>query len=137
MNLNFRISEVTVVPPMVVAILMSPLTQTKPFLKHAKYAICGAAPLDKELQERFLKLMSPGASFNQVWGMTETSCVATRFVHSEHDNTGSVGRPIPNVELKYVPGYASLMPFCFFIIFSIGIIDIILFHLLHLYRFAM
>lgn len=35
-------------------------------------------------------------------GMTETSCVATRFPYPETDTTGSIGKPIPNVDLKLV-----------------------------------
>lgn len=34
--------------------------------------------------------------------MTETSCVATMFPYTESDDTGSVGRPIPNVDIKLV-----------------------------------
>lgn len=35
-------------------------------------------------------------------GMTEATCVVTRVKWPETDNTGSVGRPIPNVDMKYV-----------------------------------
>mgnify|MGYP005989415349 CR=1 FL=1 len=100
MNEKFQCTEIHVVPPMVVAVLMSPISHKKGWLKSVKYAICGAAPLDKELQDRFLKLLSPGAGVNQVWGMTETSCIATRFKHTDRDYTGSIGHPIPNVKLK-------------------------------------
>lgn len=99
-NLKFQASEINVVPPMVVAILMSPYTKTKPFLKSIRYAISGAAPLDKDLQARFLQLLSADAAFNQVWGMTETSCVVSRFSWTEKDDTGSIGRPLPNMQLK-------------------------------------
>jgi acyl-CoA synthetase (AMP-forming)/AMP-acid ligase II len=34
--------------------------------------------------------------------MTETSCIATVFYHPEGDDTGSVGRPIPNLDMKLV-----------------------------------
>lgn len=98
---RYGITDLVMVPPIVIAILMSPLSRTHPFLKGVRVAACGAAPLDKDLQARFRSLMG-GAPFNQVWGMTETTCVATMFPFPEHDDTGSVGRLIPNLEAKYV-----------------------------------
>ena len=35
-------------------------------------------------------------------GMTETSCIATNFYYPEHDITGSVGRPVPGIDMKLV-----------------------------------
>lgn len=99
-NEKYKATEINVVPPMVVAIVMSPLAHSRKFMKSVRYAICGAAPLDKNLQNRFLQMLSKGAVVNQVWGMTEASCVATIFPYDEPDFTGSVGRPIPNVQLK-------------------------------------
>jgi acyl-CoA synthetase (AMP-forming)/AMP-acid ligase II len=40
--------------------------------------------------------------FTQVWGMTETSCICTKHPHNVHDNTGSIGRPIPNIDVKLI-----------------------------------
>lgn len=99
---KYSITDITMVPPIVIAVLMSPLSQKRPFLKKALAAACGAAPLDRAVQERFRSLMKDGAPFTQVWGMTETSCIATMFPYPEHDDTGSVGRLIPNLEAKYV-----------------------------------
>jgi acyl-CoA synthetase (AMP-forming)/AMP-acid ligase II len=96
---KLEISEVSLVPPLVMATIMSPLSK-KYSLKKAIYATCGAAPLDKESQERFLRLMHPEARFTQVWGMTETTCVATSFPWDEQDISGSVGRLVPNMEAK-------------------------------------
>lgn len=101
-NYRFQTTEINVVPPMVIAIVMSTLAHSKPFLKSVQYAICGAAPLDKTMQHRFQTMLGDGAAVNQVWGMTEASCVATRFPYDEHDDTGSVGRPLPNIEIKYI-----------------------------------
>jgi acyl-CoA synthetase (AMP-forming)/AMP-acid ligase II len=102
---KYGITDIAMVPPIVIAILMSPLSRQRPFLKKARIAACGAAPLDKDVQARFRALMGANAPFNQVWGMTETSCVATMFPYPEHDDTGSVGRLIPNLEAKYVEQY--------------------------------
>lgn len=41
-------------------------------------------------------------SICQVWGMSETSCIATMFYYPDFDDTGSVGRFIPNCDAKLV-----------------------------------
>lgn len=97
---KYGVTDLTLVPPIVIAILMSPLSQKRPFLKKVRLAACGAAPLDKDVQARFRTLMGDDGPFSQVWGMTETSCIATMFPFHEHDDTGSVGRLIPNLEAK-------------------------------------
>ena len=97
---KYGVTDLAMVPPIVIAILMSPFSQKRPFLKKVRLAACGAAPLDKDVQARFRTLMSEESPFNQVWGMTETSCIATMFPFQEHDDTGSVGRLIPNLEAK-------------------------------------
>ncbi|KAJ5224167.1 AMP-dependent synthetase/ligase [Penicillium citrinum] len=74
----------------------------RPFLRKVRLAACGAAPLDKDVQARFRSLMGDDSPFTQVWGMTETSCIATMFPFPEHDDTGSVGRLIPNLEAKLI-----------------------------------
>ncbi|KAJ5989741.1 hypothetical protein N7522_009948 [Penicillium canescens] len=99
---KYNVTDLAMVPPIVIAILMSPLSQQRPFLKKVRLAACGAAPLDKGIQARFRSLMGDGSPFTQVWGMTETSCVATMFPYPEHDDTGSVGRLIPNLEAKLI-----------------------------------
>lgn len=70
-------------------------------LKAARYGQIGAAPLDKGAQARMQELMG-GAGLTQVWGMTETCCVATRFPWPSFDTTGSVGTPLPNLDIKLV-----------------------------------
>ncbi|KAJ5654696.1 hypothetical protein N7490_001699 [Penicillium lividum] len=100
---KYNITDLAMVPPIVIAILMSPISMTKPFLKKVRAAACGAAPLDMAIQSRFRSTLMGGDSpFTQVWGMTETSCVATMFPYPEHDDTGSVGRLIPNLEAKLI-----------------------------------
>ena len=96
---QYQITDVLVVPPMALAVIMSPL-RNKYSMKSVKSALCGAAPLEKGPQGRFQALLAPGATITQVWGMTETTCVATLFFPGEHDDEGSVGRPIANLEMK-------------------------------------
>ncbi|KAL6235283.1 hypothetical protein BDW75DRAFT_230463 [Aspergillus navahoensis] len=100
--IKYQITELALVPPLVIALLMNDMTHKKPYLRSVRSASCGAAPLDKGVQARLGKLLEPGAPFTQVWGMTETTCIAMCFVHPESDDTGSVGRLVANVEAKLV-----------------------------------
>lgn len=97
---TFKITELIVVPPIVLAILSSPITRNYD-LTSVKLTQCGAAALGKVQQRHFEQLLASDASFNQVWGMTETSCIASRFWWPENDDTGSIGRFIPNLDVKY------------------------------------
>ena len=63
----YQITDVGMVPPVVIQIIMSPLSQ-KYSLKSVRSAQCGAAPLGKEPQKRFKDLMEKNVPFNQVWG---------------------------------------------------------------------
>lgn len=96
-----HITDTATVPPMVIAIINSDITP-RYSLKSVKFAACGASPLEKGPQARFRKLLAEDAVFTQVWGMTETTCIATNFPYPSDDDTGSVGRPIPGMELKLV-----------------------------------
>lgn len=79
---------------------MTPLTK-KYSMKSITGVLVGAAPLGVDPMTRLRKLLMPNATFTQVYGMTETSCVALRFYHPEDDLTGSIGRPVPNIDVKY------------------------------------
>ncbi|KAF2193159.1 acetyl-CoA synthetase-like protein [Zopfia rhizophila CBS 207.26] len=98
---KYQISELIVVPPIAIGIIMSPLGE-KYSLKSVKRALCGAAPLDKGPQARLQALLAPDAPCTQVWGMTETSCIASMFTYPEGDDTGSVGRMLPNLDVKLI-----------------------------------
>lgn len=98
---EYEITDLAVVPPIAIFAINSPLNQ-KYSLKSVKAATCGAAPLDKLPQSRLQKLIGEDVPFTQVWGMTETSCIATRFPWPEKDTTGSVGRAMPGLDLKLV-----------------------------------
>lgn len=70
-----QITSLVLVPPLAIAMVMSPL-KDKYNLRNIRYGSVGAAPLDKGIQARLLSLLHPDASLNQVWGMTETSCLS-------------------------------------------------------------
>jgi 4-coumarate--CoA ligase len=96
---QFKITEIAVMPPIVLMVLASPLTK-KYDLTSVKSTKSGSASLSKENQLEFEKLLAKDAAFNQVWGMTETSCVASNFWYPENDQTGSIGRFISNLDVK-------------------------------------
>jgi acyl-CoA synthetase (AMP-forming)/AMP-acid ligase II len=97
---RLQITDVGVVPPLVIAIIMSPLSK-KYSLKSVRRVAAGAAPLDAMSQKRFQDLCAPGAPFTQVWGMTETTSAVSLFYYPESDETGSVGsRMLPNTDVK-------------------------------------
>lgn len=99
---DYDINEANMVPPMVHQILArQDLTDRYP-LKRVRNAWCGAAPLSQEAQGRFQKLLMDGAPFNQVWGMSETSCIATMTHYPEYDPTGSSGQFLPDLDCKLV-----------------------------------
>ncbi|KAJ5921644.1 hypothetical protein N7454_009118 [Penicillium verhagenii] len=101
---KYNITDLTLVPPIVIAILMAPISQKRPFLKNVRAAACGAAPLDKDVQARFRSMIGDGSPFVQVWGMTETSCVATMFPYPEHDDTGLIDDEGRNISAYGVRG---------------------------------
>ena len=62
-----EISDLLLVPPLVIATIMSPLTK-KYDLRSIKAIRCGAAPLGKGPQKTFEDLIGGAAPFTQVWG---------------------------------------------------------------------
>lgn len=98
---NFGVTCLGVVPPIAIAIINSPASK-KYSLNSIKWCICGAAPLRPETQARLQSLLDKNAPVTQVWGMTESSCTATRFEYPEKDTTGSIGRLVPNLDMKLV-----------------------------------
>lgn len=95
-----KITNLGVVPPLVIAIIMSPLRH-KYSLRSVQKIGCGAAPLDAASQNRLQALCAPNCSFTQVWGMTETTGACSLFYYPEADDTGSVGSQfMPNTDVK-------------------------------------
>ena len=86
---------------MVVSIINSPLSK-KYSLKSLRNAWSGSASLGCGLRVRLKALMREDAAFNQVWGVSETSCIATMLFYTEQDSTGSLGCFLPNLDAKIV-----------------------------------
>jgi long-chain acyl-CoA synthetase len=65
-----------------------------------RLAVSGAAPLDPDAQQRLLE--ATGHHVFEGYGLTETAPVLTSTLVSEAAKRGSIGRPIPGVELRLV-----------------------------------
>ena len=114
---RYAITESFLVPPMVSAIVMSgfadPLSKAyRPecSLRSVRNGHAGAAPLSGDMQRRFHALLAPGARHAQVWGMTETTsmasvarpAVADKITLGEMEGWGNVGVALPNMQMKLV-----------------------------------
>jgi long-chain acyl-CoA synthetase len=66
------------------------------FGDHVKQAVTGAAPIASEILEFFYAC---GVPVLEGWGMTETTAVGT-VATLEHFKFGTVGRPMPGVEVR-------------------------------------
>jgi acyl-CoA synthetase (AMP-forming)/AMP-acid ligase II len=99
---RLKITNLAMVPPLVIAIINSPLSN-KYSLKSVRAIAAGAAPLDALSQRRFQALCHPEAVFTQVMGMTETTSAICLYHYPDSDETGSVGNTfLPNTDVKCV-----------------------------------
>ncbi len=94
---NHNITGLQTVPPVVVMLSKRPET-LRYNLSSLEWMLCGAAPLSKELQNDVSSKL--GCVIVQGWGMTETAAVGMLIPGSMVDDTGSIGPPIPNTEVK-------------------------------------
>ena len=69
-------------------------------LQTMQMVFCAGAPLASQLRTSFLQLFDNGSTrIVQVWGMSEVGWFAT-FRYPEHDDTGSVGRPLSGYQVR-------------------------------------
>ncbi|KAL8871408.1 MAG: hypothetical protein Q9174_002751 [Haloplaca sp. 1 TL-2023] len=104
---RFRITEIPMVPTMLIAVLMSELTN-RDKLQSLRSIWVGGSPLRSSTQKDFQALLHPDARVTQVWGMTETGWTTILF-HPETDETGSVGRLAPGMSSKLVAEDGSII----------------------------
>ncbi|KAF2032209.1 4-coumarate-CoA ligase-like protein [Setomelanomma holmii] len=99
---KYNITDLTLVPPQVTSLLALALPAHDKSAKLASVRCVwgGGAPLDASTQARFQSLLPTSAPFTQIWAMTETTCFASLFDYPETDTTGSVGRFLPNIDVK-------------------------------------
>ncbi|KIX09214.1 uncharacterized protein Z518_00293 [Rhinocladiella mackenziei CBS 650.93] len=98
---KYEVTELFVVPPIVVSILQSPLVKTYS-LRSLRSGMTGGAKLDLLSQKKFSALMHPDGAINPCYGMTEISCIGACYPWPEKDSDGSVGYFLPNLEIKLV-----------------------------------
>lgn len=102
---KYQVTNMMLVPPMVVAIIQA-ARQDESFvrkcLSSVKAVIGGAAPLDSQTQAKLQTLLPEDAAFTQIWAMTETTCIASYLYYPDGDETGSVGKFMPNLDVKLV-----------------------------------
>jgi long-chain acyl-CoA synthetase len=93
-----RVSVVTAVPQMYLA--WSFLTELGESFGTVRVAVSGAAPLDRATAKRFLDAIHHPLS--EGYGLTETAPVVATALASPQPKIGSVGRPLPGIEVKLV-----------------------------------
>ncbi|KAF2122802.1 4-coumarate-CoA ligase-like protein [Lophiotrema nucula] len=99
---RFRITDLTLVPPVVVAMAKHPATR-KFDLSSVERVASGAAPLGREVCAELEKLWPEGkVNVKQGWGMTEATCAVTLFHPNALSLSFSVGELAPNCEAQIV-----------------------------------
>ncbi|KAF4415124.1 hypothetical protein FACUT_13664 [Fusarium acutatum] len=96
---NFKITELVMVPPMVLAMVKHP--QIHQFdLSNVRKVSVGAAPLGRELTTQFESLWKGGVRIRQVWGMSEQPVMTTCWHEDDalEPSSTSVGELIPGCE---------------------------------------
>jgi acyl-CoA synthetase (AMP-forming)/AMP-acid ligase II len=94
-------ATVLVVPPPVMATLAGHPLVDACDLSSVELIVSGGAPLGADLQ-RAVAARVPGAAVRQGWGLTETSIGVTLPDRRAGTVPGSVGRVMPNTELRVV-----------------------------------
>jgi long-chain acyl-CoA synthetase len=90
------VTNVPGAPPMYVA--WSLLPEFADAFKGVRTAVSGADQLAADAQERLRK--ATGRYIYEGYGLTETSPVLTSTLMSERPKTGSIGQPVPGVEIR-------------------------------------
>ncbi len=92
------VTNVVGAPPMYVAWSMLP--DVEDAFSSVRLALSGAAPLPAQVLQRVLD--ATGHHVFEGYGLTETAPVLTTTLMSEVAKPGSIGRPVPGVELRLV-----------------------------------
>ncbi|KAL5589330.1 hypothetical protein FOVSG1_011197 [Fusarium oxysporum f. sp. vasinfectum] len=100
---NFKVTYLIFAPPVVSMLVKSPLV-SKYDLSSVKFLVCGAAPLQADVEKRLEALFSKtGARSRQGWGMSEATMSISIFGPDEFDPShGSVGYLVANMQLQII-----------------------------------
>ncbi|MBP2476001.1 long-chain acyl-CoA synthetase [Crossiella equi] len=97
---RFRVTTFVGVPPMYTALLALPPERLREGLATLRLLTSGAAPLDGEVLRKVKE--ATGLDVFEGYGLTETGPVLTSTLVTGKPKPGSVGRPLPEVELRLV-----------------------------------
>ena len=96
---RFKITESEVVPAMLACILDNGISSLA--LKSLRRVWCAGMSLSLPTRKAMYMRLHEDAAISQVWGMTEFGRIASSDWGEKFDD-GSVGRLLPNTELRYV-----------------------------------
>ncbi|KIW99448.1 uncharacterized protein Z518_11187 [Rhinocladiella mackenziei CBS 650.93] len=96
----FSITDTPVVPPIIASLNQSPESDHH-LLRSLRYVICAGAPMTTRVQTKLYDILDAHAVISQCWGTTEGGW-HTLFDWQEKDTSGSVGRLMPNVQMKVI-----------------------------------
>ncbi|KAI1614796.1 4-coumarate-CoA ligase [Exophiala viscosa] len=97
---KFGITDAPIVPP-IAGILAQLGGLDAHSIRFLRYVICAGAVLNPVVQATLIKRLRPGAVVAQCWGTTEAGW-HTLHGWSEKNDTGTVGRLLPNMEMKLI-----------------------------------
>jgi len=97
---DHRITTIVGVPPMYQAVLAQPAERLGDSLSTVRLFTSGAAPLPKGVLDAMRNAV--GLPIYEGYGLTETGPVLTSTLVGGFPKPGSVGRPLPGVELRLV-----------------------------------
>ncbi|MFG1889685.1 AMP-binding protein [Micromonospora sp. NPDC049051] len=95
-----RVSVLVGVPSMVAAWSTADAAALAPAMASVRVVVCGAAPLEPAVAARFAEVA--GRRVHVGYGLTETAPVLTSTLVGGEPKAGSIGRPLPGVELRLV-----------------------------------
>jgi long-chain acyl-CoA synthetase len=93
---KYGVTRLPLAPPALNALLARP--DLRDALQTVKVVLTGASTLDRALADRFEQ--ETGKFVHQGYGLTEASPGVTTTLGEHDPKPGSVGRPLPNVELR-------------------------------------
>ena len=96
---QFRATTIAGVPTMWIAMANHPSIEARD-LSSLRWPSSGGAPLPVEVEARFARLT--GTRLRGGWGMTETAPAGTGHPMRGESKMGSIGLPLPNVEMQVV-----------------------------------
>ena len=103
-----RVTTMVGVPPMYSALLSAPEERLHHALATVRLFTSGAAPLPPDILDRMRAVT--GLPVYEGYGLTETGPVVTSTLVSGQAKPGSVGRPLPGVEVRLVDSDGDPLP---------------------------